>query len=616
LAINNTGKNSNGINSIFTNDTKRKNRSYSRSDFLIISLTILITLFGFLFRAWRLFREGMPTAYDGWFYLRHMREVFYEGWFNLGDIARDPPGFTFILIMAEYLLGTNGEPFIWAIFVFPQIICSVQLIIFFVLARRLTGSKTVALLSMFFMSFFGLIVYRNQNVAPEVAVLGIVPFVVFYLYRYLESKDFRMLVLAILMTVVITLVHHLTTVMVLAIWHVVLPYDVLFRRFKTKTANWKNILINLGILVAIDLFVILYWLFGLNGFPVSFIQNAFSVLFSGISLSTTLIMIFGVLILIAVVFSVLFYNFERKKINIALIVFTIVGSVTIFIVAMFFGAASPDQTIWAGILAGTPILVTPPLAALGFISLPNANKVRSRVIRGWVLSQLVIICVTAAIPIMSSILGRLALYIMGVLVLLSAIAIFNILKKVKLQKWKALTLIALIGAMALTTTYSYPKPENNWGQQEVYWQAEFAAVDFIIFVENLSYPSWVEGQSIIVDSDFRLAAIVEGYGNLEATFDIGNASWLTTILLANETNRTDLVSNTSPWEIYPEIDYIFTSQIMYRDGYIIGWAVYAGENENFIKKYPDISQLIPLNPYIHRIYDNGFSVLFLPFNSP
>jgi len=616
VALNNAEKNSNGINSIFTDDNKRKNRGYTKGDFLIISLTILITLFGFLFRAWRLFREGMPTAYDGWFYLRHMREVFYEGWFNLGDIARDPPGFTFILIMAEYLLGTNGEPFIWAIFVFPQIICSVQLVIFFVLARRLTGSKTVALLSMFFMSFFGLFVYRNQNVAPEIAVLGIVPFVVFYLYRYLESKDVRMIVLAMLMTVVITLVHHLTTVMVLAIWHVVLPYDVLFRRFKTKTANWKNVLINLGILVAIDLFVILYWVFGLNGFPLSFLQSAFSVLFAGISLSTTFIMIFGGLLLLALGFSVLFYNFERKKINIALIVFSTVGAIAIFIFAMFFGAASPDQTIWAGILAGTPILVTPPLAALGLISLPNANKTRSRVIRGWALSQLAIILVTAAIPIMSSILGRLALYIMGVLTLLSAIAIFNILKKVKLQKWKAVTLIALIGAMALTTTYSYPKPENNWGQQEVYWQAEFAAIDFIIFVENLSYPSWVEGQNIVVDSDFRLAAIVEGYGNLGATFDIGNASWLTTVLLANETNRTNLVANTSPWEIYPGIDYIFTSQIMYRDGYIVGWAVYGGDNDDFIRKYPDISQLIPLNPYVHRIYDNGFSVLFLPFNSP
>ncbi|MHA1170912.1 MAG: hypothetical protein ACTSQ3_02385, partial [Candidatus Heimdallarchaeota archaeon] len=476
--------------------------------------------------------------------------------------------------------------------------------------------KTVALLSMFFMSFFGLFVYRNQNVAPEIAVLGIVPFVVFYLYRYLESKDVRMIILAILMTVVITLVHHLTTVMVLAIWHVVLPYDVLFRRFKTKTANWKNVLINLGILVAIDLFVILYWVFGLNGFPLSFLQSAFSVLFAGISLSTTFIMIFGGLLLLALGFSVLFYNFERKKINIAIIVFSTVGAIAIFIFAMFFGAASPDQTIWAGILAGTPILVTPPLAALGLISLPNANKTRSRVIRGWALSQLAIILVTAAIPIMSSILGRLALYIMGVLTLLSAIAIFNILKKVKLQKWKAVTLIALIGAMALTTTYSYPKPENNWGQQEVYWQAEFAAIDFIIFVENLSYPSWVEGQNIVVDSDFRLAAIVEGYGNLGATFEIGNASWLTTILLANETNRTNLVANTSPWEIYPGIDYIFTSQIMYRDGYIVGWAVYGGDNDDFIRKYPDISQLIPLNPYVHRIYDNGFSVLFLPFNSP
>ncbi|MHA1366784.1 MAG: glycosyltransferase family 39 protein, partial [Candidatus Heimdallarchaeota archaeon] len=102
------------------------------------------------------------------------------------------------------LLGLPGEPFLWSLYIFPQLICSIQLLVYFVLARRLSQSRTVGLLTMLVMSFIGLIVYRNQNVAPEIIVLGMVPYIVFYLYRYLETNDWRHMMLAIITTVTIT----------------------------------------------------------------------------------------------------------------------------------------------------------------------------------------------------------------------------------------------------------------------------------------------------------------------------------------------------------------------------------------------------------------------------
>ena len=618
MVVNNNEENPFLANRNDNGASRTKYKGYAKADYLIITITVLITLFGFIFRTWRFIREGIPGAFDGYFYMRHLREVFYNGWMDLGAIARDPPGLTFILVMAEHLLGLPGEPFLWSLYIFPQLICAIQLIVYFVLARRLTKSRTIGLLTMLVMAFIGLIVYRNQNVAPEIIVLGIVPFIVFYLYRYLETNDWRHMLLAIFTTVTITLVHHLTTLIALAIWHVVLPFDILYRRFKSKTVSTKYLLLNLGILIVIDAFVIIYWIFGLAGFPLSFISGSLSTLFTGASVTTTLIMIFGALILAAVAIAILFYNFDRKAINITIIVAINLAAIIIFITAMFFGASSPDQTIAAGLVSGTPIIVLPPLVALGLISIPKTDVMRSRAIRSWALSLLFFIGITAVFPSMSALLGRIALYIIGLAVFAAALGMVWIIKRVNKRKWKAVALVGLICSMGLTTTYAYPKPEHNWGQQEVYWNAEFSALDYIVYGEGLEYPQWIEGQNIVVDSDFRLAAIVEGYGNLGATFEheSRNASWLTFILRANDTLRNNLIVTTSPLQIYGETDYVFISEVMFRDGYITGWAVYGDENEAWILKYPQIKNILPLNPFMHRIYDTKISTLFLPFATP
>ncbi|MHA1187045.1 MAG: glycosyltransferase family 39 protein [Candidatus Heimdallarchaeota archaeon] len=596
--------------------TKNKKKRYNNADYIIIIITVLITLFGFIFRTWRLIREGMPATYDGYFFLKRVREVYFSGWMDLSAITRDPPGLTFILVMAEYLLGLAGEPIIWSLYLFPQLICSIQLIIFYVLARRLTKSRTIGLLTMLVMSFVGLIVYRNQNVAPEIVVLGMVPFVVFYLYRYLETNDWRHMLLAILTTITITLVHHLTTFIVVVIWHVVLPFDILYRRLKSKTVSIKYILINVAILLGIDAFISTYWIFGLTNFPFKFIGGAFSELFIGINTASMALMIFSLLLLAAVGLAILFYNFEHKKINILIIVAINITVVVIFIITMFFGGTSPDQTIIAGLVAGTPAFVLPPLLALGLISIPKLDIMRSRVMRGWAVSIIAVVGVTAIFPGLSSLLSRIALYAMELCVLAAAMGVIWILKKVNKRKWKAVALIGLIATTGLTMSFAYPKPEYNWGQQEVYWDAEFSAIDYMVYGEGLEYPQWIEGQNVIVDCDFRLGAIVMGYGSLASTFYKRDASWLKYILFANDTLRDNIVVTTSPLQICDKINYVFISDVMFDDAYMLGWASYGSGTDDWLSNYPEIRNILPLNPFMHRIYDTKISTVFLPFASP
>jgi hypothetical protein len=284
--------------------------------------------------------------------------------------------------------------------------------------------------------------------------------------------------------------------------------------------------------------------------------------------------------------------------------------------AMFFGASSPDQTIVAGLVAGTPAIVLPPLLSLGMVSIPKTDVMRSRIIRGWALSLIAVIGAIALFPSLSSLLSRIALYVTGLCVFAAALGIYWIIKKVNKQKWKAVALVGLICSMGLTISFAYPKPEHNWGQQEVYWDAEFSAIDYIVYGEGLAYSQWIEGQNIVVDSDFRLGAIVEGYGSLEATFKQRNASWLTYILLANDSLRNNLVATTSPLQICGETDYVFISDVMFRDGYIIGWASYGDGKDDWLRNYPEIRYVLPQNPYLHRIYDTKISTLFLPFATP
>ncbi len=589
---------------------KRRN-GYTKSEIWIISLTILITLLGFLLRTIRMFREGMPIAFDGWLFQKKAKMVFFDGWFDLSEITRSPPGIYLLLVITEHLLGLPGEPIMWSIFILPQIIASLQLVIFFVLARRLTHSRVNGLLTMFFMSILGLIVYRNQNVAPETIVLGLVPYIVYFIYRYLETNDYRFITSAILIAAGITLTHHLSTLFVLIIWHVLLPYDILYRKIKKIKISLKTIIINIVIITLIDICIYFFWVRVLKNYPIGFMNDTVSSFFDTLNATVaTILMILGIIILNTITFLYLWFNIDNNKAKIAIVSLASLGCVLIFILAVFFGGTTPETSIWTAILAGTPILVLPPLGSLGLVSLPNSNNLQTRTIRAWLFGLFGILSVVAIIPSMSSILGRLALYIIPIGVILATIAISKIVVSINTRKLKALALIGLAGSMALTMTYAYPKPENNWGQQEIYWNAEFKTVDFItLYVYAPNNTVFNSSCPITIDADLRLSLIIEGYGGLDATYGYNRTSWLTKLLFLENESLIAFVNSSKPTAINKKIDYIFISIVMMEDGYITDWANYGTVKDNWIMKFPDISDIIPLNPYLHRIYNNGITYL-------
>ncbi len=590
---------------------KIKNKSYTKRDFWIIGLTIFVFILGLLLRTWRIIREGMPIAFDGYHFQRIAKQIFFDEWYDLTDITRDPPGIHFILVIAENMFGFSGQPIMWSIFIFPQILCSMQLIIYFVLVRRLTKTKTAALLAMFFITFVGIIVYRNQNGAPEAFVLGLVPFVVFYLSRYIETKNFRFMVVALLITSSIVVIHHLTTFVVIVLWHVIMLYDIFYLRAKSKANSKIAILKNTIVLISLDLFTGGFWYLVLKNYPVNFISGSLGGLFpENQPIYPTILMMVGALILISIAFTVFFYNFDKRKINFTIIISVIIATFGLFFVGLLLGAASPNFSILSTLSLGTLAIVIPPSAVIGLIYLNNNKFAASRAMRAWIFVVIAIISVTAIFPYMSSLLGRLALYIIGMAIVLSAICVYKLFSKINTRKLKAFALLGLIGCMALTMSCSYPKPEYNWGQQEIYFDAELKATEFLVtFVYAPNNSILASDCPITIDGDLRISLFVEGYSGLDATLGQNQTSWLTrTFFLEDELLYTYL-TETKPTSVNAKIDYLFISRVMIVDGYISNWANYGTTMDNWIKKLPLNGTMIPFNPYLQRIYDNAIVYL-------
>ncbi|NPE09698.1 MAG: hypothetical protein GNW80_15540 [Asgard group archaeon] len=601
--------------------TKRNHRNregYSKYEFVIIGLTALILILGFLLRTWRIIREGMPIAFDGYKFQKIAKGIFFEGWSDFSGLTRDLPGIFLILVIAEHLLGLPGQPIMWSIFIFPQIVCTLQLIIFYILAKRLTKSRMISLISMFCMTFLGLIVYRNQNVAPETFVLGLVPFVVFFIGRYFETNDFRFIFVGLFITGGILLIHHLTTLIVLVLWHILIFYEFIYKKIKKKTYTKRMYLINTSILIVLDILVVIFWQFALKGYPFDFVKNSTQNLFEGGNLVAIILTILGVVLLNTITFSIFFYNFDKKKINTGIIVSIILVALIIFGMAVFFGGSVPDLTLITILVIGTPAFVLPPLAALGVTKIPKINESMSRTSRGWLFTVVLILSITAIFPIMTSLLARLALYIVPIVVVLAAIGIIYLVKKVKMNKLKAVILLCLIGTMTTTMSFAYPAPENNFGQQEIYREAEFCTIDFLVLYRyqpnnTVFYP--YPANQVLVDSDFRISLIIEGYSGIDATYSTKSSSWLIQVFILRLQNYSYFVATSSPKLVDNRIDYIYVSRVMFVDGFHSGWADYGSEKDNWIIKLPDISTSIPMNPHISRIYDTNLTYLLLPIYS-
>ena len=587
---------------------------YNNNEKIVILMTFLIIFLGFLLRAWRIIREGMPIAFDGYYFQMIAKKIFFEKYYDFAEITRDPPGLFFILVIAEHLLGLGGKPIMWSIFIFPQIICSMQLIIFFLLARRLTHSRINALLYTLFMTILGLIVYRNQNIAPETIVLGLVPFTVFYIYRYFETKKSSFLVVGIAISIPIIFIHHLSTFIMLINWHVLFLYEMLFERIKFKKRNLKEYLVNLAILMAVDLLVFIVWLFVLKGFPQSFIAETLRTYFKNFKpVTTNFLTIIGAVFLDGIVFTFLWQNINKLKIKITVILIVIISCLLLFILLLFYGGSSPDTNFISAFLMGTPIIIIPPLAATGFVMLEKIELLETRVTKGWLFGLVGVTTLVALIPRLSDILARLALYLIPAGVILATYGIYSIIKKIRKGPIKTIMLLSLIGSMAITMTFAYPKPENNWGQQEIFFKAEFSTIDFLSnYLYTPNNTVWEKNCPILIDADLRACLLIEGYGGFDATFGQSGSSWLQKIITIQEQqNRSLFVQTISPADINANLDIIFITNIMYTEGFITNWADYGSSKDNWIVKLPDISKDLSINPYLTKIYCNDIVYLLL-----
>lgn len=566
-----------------------------------------MTILGFLLRVWRIMREGRPLLHDGYDFLRYAKRLFFQEEIELTELPWTGPGFFIIMTIAENLLGFSGAPMMWVIFIFPQILRALQLIVYFVLARRLTRSRTIGLLTMFFITFQGLLVYWDQNISPELIVRGLIPFVILFLLRYFESQDRRFFLLAFLITIVIILTHHLSTLFILIGWHVIFPYQLIYKS-KQDGVNPKQIIWNVILLIFLDIIVILFWIFPLRNYPFKIIKNGVTLLLAGdFSATIIVMMVFAIIALIILTMVFLVYDFRHKWVKIAIIVLGICGGLAIFIGAMFISSATPEQGLLGGLLAMTNVIAFLPLALGGITSLPPPKNIRGRIIRTWFLVPILVMMGTIALPGMTAMLGRIAMFLIGVATFFAAIFVAHIISKIKLKKNKILAAVGLILLVSTTISYGYPTAEMKGGDQDFYWNAEFATNDFLIHYSNPPPQTvWVEGWPTEIDSDYRFGVIIEGYAGFECTMGYTYSSWLAQLITMNSSALFEYVTKNNPQQFNENITYLFLSEVMFRTGFSRGRTTH-GENEYTIRRLPEIRDILSINPYLHRIYDTKFS---------
>ncbi|MBD3190943.1 MAG: hypothetical protein GF308_09885 [Candidatus Heimdallarchaeota archaeon] len=614
MSVNSSSINRKKGNSFIDNSGNIRNEKRQRFTFserTIIGLVILMTILGFLLRIWRIAREGRPLLHDGYDFLRYAKRLFFQEEIELTELPWTGPGFFIIVTMAENLLGFSGAPMMWAIFIFPQLIRALQIVVYFVLARRLTRSRIIGLLSMFFITFQGLLVYWDQNVSPELMVRGLVPFVILFFLRYFESKDNRFLLLAFLTTIIIIFTHHLSTLFVLVGWHVIFPYQLIYKS-KQEGVNPKQIIWNSLILIFLDIIVILFWIFPLRNYPFRIIKNGINLLVTG-NFSTTIIitMVFAIITLIILTLAFLIYDFRHKWVKIAIIILGVGGGAAIFIGAMFISAATPEQGLLGGLLAGTNVIAVLPLALGGITSLPPPKNTPGRIIRTWFLGAMIVMMGTVALPGMTAMLGRIAMFLIGVATFFATIFVAHIISKIKLKKNKVLATLGLILLLGTTISYGYPTAEMKGGDQDFYWNAEFATNDYLI---NYSNPPpqtvWMEGWPVEIDSDYRLGVIIEGYAGFECTMGYTYSSWLAQFITLNSSALIEYVTKSNPQNFNGNISYLLLSEVMFQTGFSRGRTTH-GENELTIRKLPEIRDILSINPHLHRIYDTKFSQILV-----
>ncbi|MEA2070596.1 MAG: hypothetical protein U9O98_04825, partial [Asgard group archaeon] len=155
-----------------SNSSKTFSESYTRRELGVFFIVVVLLFLGFLLRTWRMLREGLPIYHDGYDSLRYIKRIYFDGWIQLPELPWIGPGFFFILNFGAKMIGLPEEALYWSIYLLPQIIGSLQLLIFFLLARRLTRSRSIAILSLLFVVILGQLVNWDQNSTPELIVRG------------------------------------------------------------------------------------------------------------------------------------------------------------------------------------------------------------------------------------------------------------------------------------------------------------------------------------------------------------------------------------------------------------------------------------------------------------
>jgi hypothetical protein len=196
--------------------------------------------------------SSLPYNIDGFPLAKISNDVISSGEWTIGDYNTKLPIFGMIITMASLI--SSEEPLYFVQILIP-LITSMSVVLVYVLAYKITQSRTAAVFAGLFLALCGFYVFLTAAVMKQALGFTLLPLI---LYLYYEREDPRKRLLCAFFLILLPLLHHLTALMVFSMITLIMAAQNIQR---LKDDTWKATDFTLDVCLGPLLMMFLFWFY-------------------------------------------------------------------------------------------------------------------------------------------------------------------------------------------------------------------------------------------------------------------------------------------------------------------------------------------------------------------
>ncbi|MCK5290583.1 MAG: hypothetical protein KAR39_01025 [Thermoplasmata archaeon] len=196
--------------------------------------------------------SSLPYNIDGFPLAKISNDVISSGEWTMGEYNTKLPIFGMIITMASLI--SSEEPLYFVQILIP-LMTSMSVVLVYVLAYKITQSRTAAVFAGLFLALCGFYVFLTAAVMKQALGFTLLPLI---LYLYYEREDPRKRLLCAFLLILMPLLHHLTSLMVFSMITLIMAAQNIQR---LKDGTWKATDFTLDVCLGPLLIMFLFWFY-------------------------------------------------------------------------------------------------------------------------------------------------------------------------------------------------------------------------------------------------------------------------------------------------------------------------------------------------------------------